>query len=291
MKTLINLNSKPWWLSDNYDLPGANDGPNMDAPELWGPHGPALVPLFDNGKTAPGWGLTEKKGEGPGFMVRYNRLDFTPRRVLHGYAKGHHAFAWIMRSAKLVCIDIDGKNGGFDHVSELGYLPPTCAEVSMSGNGYHLFYLVDDEWSETEGFGRYSDAIGIVTGVDFRGTGCVYHKPTQRWNMTALAKLPEHLSTKLLHRTQQRSQQSITIKKTLELEPEDIAIMHDQLIDELNKPIQRGKRNNTLFAIGSQLKAAEVENWDKLVGDRAAQVGLGYTEIEKLIANIENYGG
>ena len=195
-----------------------------------------------------------------------------------------------MRSARAVCIDIDGKNGGFDHVVELGFLPPTVAEISQSGNGYHLFYSVDDEWDPLLGFAKFSDAIGIVEGVDFRGTGCVFHKTTQRWNSRPLAPFPAHLEKQLLTRQQRRTRSSQEIKKMLQLDPEEIAIMHDQLLDELKKPIPAGRRNQSLFAIGQKLKEAEVPDWESLILDRASQVGLDDDEGEKLVANISRYG-
>ena len=61
-------------------------------------------------------------------------------------------------------------------------LPPTLAETSKSGDGYHLFYLVDEEWDDEKGYGLLGDRIGIEQGVDIRATGCVYHHPQQRWN-------------------------------------------------------------------------------------------------------------
>lgn len=284
----MKLPTLPWWRTDNYDLAGLNDGPDMARADLWGPHGPAVVPLFTHRETGewltgPGWGRDT-------FMSRYNKLEFSPRRLLYKYQEKQQAFAWVMRGARIVCIDIDGKNGGFDHAAELGYLPPTVAEISLSGNGYHLFYEVDDTWDPVEGFGKYRDIIGLVTGVDFRGTGCVFHKPAQRWNSAALAPLPDHLSTLLLQRKIRREKAAIEIAKTLELDPQEIAIMQDELLTELAKPIPAGKRNQTLFAIGSQLMLAKVPDWeDKLTG-RGTQLGLPTEELEKLVRNVTNYG-
>ncbi len=280
----MQLTIEPWWRTDTYDLPDANDGPNLDDPNLWGPKGPALVPYWPgSGKTGPGWGSET-------FMKAYLSHEFSPRRVLAGYDKGRHAFAFVMRAAKLVCVDIDGKNGGFDHASELGFLPPTTAEVSMSGNGYHLFYEVEDEWDPIEGFGKFRDAIGIVTGVDIRGTGCVYHKPTQRWNSQKLAKLPQHLATRLLQRNASRRQQLDIITKTLEQDEDEVLIMHDELMTELGKPITQGKRNQTLFAIGSKMAYAQVPLWEDHLRERATQVGIDDDEADKLVANILKYG-
>ena len=273
----------PWWKDDRYDLPGINDGPDMDNPELWGPEGPALVRLNKDGTTSEGWGRDQ-------FMGQYKKKNFNARRILYGYNKGAWAFAWVMRSANMVCIDIDGKNGGFDHASELGFLPPTTAETSKSGNGYHLFYLTDDTWNPIEGFATYRDHIGIVTGVDVRGTGCVYHYPTQRWNSRPLAKIPAYLEQKLKLKGQNQRVQVENILKKLE-DPEERAIMHDELITELEKPIPNGRRNNTLFAIGSKMKAAGVPSWQQLMQERAYKAALPVDEIEKLIRNIEAYGG
>ena len=279
----MKLSELPWWRTDSYTLAGHNDGPDMDNPDLWGPHGPALVPYFpETGKTGPGWGSDT-------FMDRYNKLQFSPRRVLAGYNKGFHAFAFVMRSANIVCIDIDGKNGGFEFASQLGFLPQTVAEVSQSGNGYHLFYLTDDEWDVDDGFAGFRDHIGLVTGVDIRGTGCVYHYPTQRWNDRQIVKLPAHLEQKLKKKHQQRQNASMVIQKTLALDPEEIAIMHDDLITELSKPIPAGKRNNTLFAIGSKMAEDKVPDWQTLVGDRAVAAGLDKEEVDKLITNIGRY--
>ena len=194
-----------------------------------------------------------------------------------------------MRSARIVCIDIDGKNGGFEHISELGFLPPTLSETSKSGNGYHLFYATDDTWDHAEGFAAHRDQIGIVTGVDIRGTGCVYHYPTQGWNDRPLAQLPQHLDERLQLRRKQQQLVFANIAKTLSLDPEEIAMMHDDLITELAKPIPAGKRNNTLFAIGSKMKEARVPEWSELLADRANEIGLDADEIDKLIANIVKY--
>lgn len=277
----MDFSSKPWWMTDSYDRE-AELG-HLDQEEYWGPNGAALVPLWDNGTTGQGWGRDT-------FMDQYNKNAFSAARVLFGYNKQRWNFAFVMRSARLVCIDIDGKNGGFDHASELGFLPPTAAETSKSGNGYHLFYLVEDEWDDKDGFARFKDHIGIVTGVDIRGTGCVYHYPSQRWNNRKPVMIPIALRDRLLQKVMRQQQQAAVISKTLELEPEEVAIMHDELITELAKPIQDGKRNNTLFAIGSKLKAAQVDDWQDKVRDRAGEVGLDENESEKLISNIEKYG-
>ena len=278
----ITFNLSPWWMTDPYTMQGAAGLMPLTDSSMWGPFGPALVKLWDDGRTQAGWGRDT-------FMAHYRRKEFDLTRILFGYDREKWNFAWVMRSARMVCIDIDGKNGGFEHASELGFLPPTLSERSKSGNGYHLFYQTDDTWDTEEGFAAHRDQIGIVTGVDIRGTGCVYHYPAQRWNHRTLARLPQHLDDRLQLRRKQQQLASANIAKTLKLDPEEIAIMHDDLITELAKPIPAGKRNNTLFAIASKMKEARVPEWGELIADRANEVGLDEDEIEKLIANVTKY--
>jgi hypothetical protein len=283
----LQVSRKSWFELDSYDVDDV-----MGPLELvQGPNLGALVKAYDNGSTQPGWGLTGKDGA-DGFMPRYERGEFLPRRALAGYKKGQHAVAHVMRSYQAVCVDIDGKNGGMDHVSEIGALPLTSAEISKSGNGYHIFYQTDEDvWDAINGFGLIPDQIGFVTGVDIRGTGCVYHHPQQRWNGRAMAPLPLWLKEQLLKKSQRVANQAAVIQSTLAtLDETEILLMHANLLEDLKKPIPAGKRNNTLFAIGSQLKAANVPDWELAIQGRGAQLGLDVGETEKIVANINAYG-
>jgi hypothetical protein len=257
-----------------------------------GPKGVALVKAWADGRTDQGWGLIGPKHEPDnGFMPRYKRGEFNARRVLYGYEKGKWNFAIVMRSVRLVCIDIDGKNGGLEHAKKLGMLPPTLAETSKSGDGYHLFYTVDEEWDETKGYGLLADRIGIEQGVDVRATGCVYHHPQQRWTGRGVVPLPDHLKKLLLHREQKLTAETKRIDTVLtNADPMEVLMMQDEIMTELAKPIPQGKRNNTLFAIGNKMRQAEIPEWEIKLQDRATQVGLGSDETTKLLENIERYG-
>lgn len=287
MKTMAT--KLPWWRTDLYD--GAGAAPDSLV-ELAGPEGLALVKAWPDGRTDKGWGINPPPGSTEGFMPRYLRGEFNSRRVLFGYNKGRWAFAFVMRSVRLVCIDIDGKNGGLEYASRLGALPPTLSETSKSGDGYHLFYTVDEEWDEQTGFGRLSDRIGLEQGVDIRATGCVYHHEQQRWNRRQPVPLPKHLYEALTARDQKVAASKARITSVMSGDDElEILMLKDELTSELAKPIDIGKRNNTLFAIGSQLCEAGVEKWDELLSDRATQLGLDTDEIDKLVRNIERYSG
>lgn len=278
---------QPWWTTDRYDHDYAIPTQMLD---LAGPEGPALVRVWEDGKTDVGWGLNDKDGK-PAFMPLYKRHRFQARPILVGYAQKKWAFAFVMRSMKLVCIDIDGKNGGQQHAGKLGMLPLTLAETSKSGDGHHLFYATtEDEWDSITGFAEFGDRIGIEQGVDIRAVGCVYHYSSQRWNGRHVAELPLHLKDRLLKHRQAAVAKADAIVKTLEAEdPLEVVVMHDQLMADLKKPIPQGRRNNTLFAIGQQLKLAQVPNWETLLNDRALQVGLDKDEASKLVANVRKY--
>lgn len=224
-------------------------------------------------------------------MPRYSRGEFDWRRVIHGYTRDRWAFAFVMRSVQLVCIDIDGKNGGLEHAKKLGALPMTLGETSKSGNGYHLFYVHDEPWDPKTGFGALGDRIGIEQGVDIRATGCVYHHKTQRWNGRKIAPLPGYLKDQLLHREQKVAATYTRIDKILESEDDlEVLMLHEEIISELKRPIPAGKRNVTLFAIGNQMRQAQVPKWEDLVASRAHEVGLDDVEIDQLVRNINRYG-
>ena len=282
--------SLPWWRTDNYD----DDTPVPEVfDRLAGPEGLALVKVWPDGRTTADWGLIPGKKKdgslGKGFVKAYADGDFNSRRVLYGYEHGRWAFAFIMRSVPMICIDIDPKNGGLEHAKRLGVLPVTLAETSRSGDGFHLFYLLPETWT-TEGFNSLSDRIGFEQGVDIRAVGCVYHWPTQRWNRQDPVMLPAHLQELLHRRDQKVAASKDRIAKVLESNDEtEILIMHDELKERLAKPIPEGKRNQTLFAIGTQMFEAEVPDWEEAILDRAHQIGLDADEGHKIVANIQRY--
>lgn len=277
----------PWWQRlESYTKPDLMP-PAFERVET-GPKGVALVRAWESGKTSEGWGLVGRDGS-PGFMPRYLKGEFEARRHTHGYPDSWNV-ALVMRSMNLVCLDIDGKNDGFNGARRLGSLPPTMAEVSKSGNGVHLFYTIEDTWDAALGFASLGDRIGIEQGVDFRGTGCVYHHPQQRWNDLAPVPLPKHLYTVLKKREQKQTQNTEALVKILKSnDPLEVLMLQEELIADLNRPIDEGKRNNTLFAIGTKMKTARVPDWEDLVMTRATQVGLGADEAGKLVRNINSY--
>lgn len=283
------MTNQPWWRTEAYsfDVPLP---PFFTRDHDLGPRGTALVRAWPDGRTDAGWGLEGKRGS-DGFMRKYWRGEFNARRILYGFERGKWNFAIVMRSVPLVCIDIDGKNGGLEHAKRLGMLPPTMAETSKSGDGYHLFYSTDEVWDRNTGFAQFSDRIGLEQGVDIRAVGCVYHHPQQRWNTREAVLLPQHLKDLLLHRQQKQAATSERITKILGSNDElEVLMLHDEILTDLAKPIPSGKRNNTLFAIGNQMHQANISGWEDLLRDRAQEVGLPQDETDKLVANIQRYG-
>ncbi len=282
------MQTQPWWMTDEYL--SATPIP-AEFEQHAGPHGIALVKAWQDGRTSRGWGLkpTEKS---PGFMKSYESNTFRSDIVTFGYESGRWSFAFVMRSLRMVCIDIDGKNGGLVEARKLGMLPYTLAETSKSGDGFHLFYLTsDDQWDSETGFAMFNDRIALEQGVDLRSVGCVYHYKQQRWNNRALAELPQHLKDRLNRDKQRSSGTTDEIIKILDAgDPTEVAMMHDTMITDLNKQIPAGRRNTTLFAIGSQMMQAQIPGWPRLVHDRALALGLDIEEADKLLHNIKKYG-
>ena len=66
-------------------------------------------------------------------------------------------------------------------------------------------------------------------------------------------------------------------------------MLHDELMDDLKRPIAFGKRNSTLFAVGSQMLEAKIPDWDEHLRERGAEIDLSADEVEKIIANISRY--
>lgn len=282
--------STPWWRADSYSVADAIP-PQFD--HHWaGPKGVALVRVWPDGRTDGGWGLVPGKGRSSNetFMPKYLRGEFNPRRTLYGYERGRWSFAFVMRSMRLVAIDIDGKNGGLEHAKKLGMLPPTMAETSKSGNGYHLFYLVEEDWDPEKGYAALADRIGIEQGVDFRATGCVYHHPQQRWNDRDPVLLPGHLAELMKNREQKLAATNARIVTILANQDDtEVLMLHDEILTRLRRPIPEGKRNNTLFAIGQEMRQAQVPDWQNLLVERALQIGLDQDEAVKLVGNIDRY--
>ena len=256
--------------------------PPVPIDDVAGPLGPAYVQVYDDDKTAPGWGEDQ-------FMAKYIKRAFHARRAEVIFERYTTPFALVMRSVSMVCIDIDGKNDGFTSAAGL-LLPPTLAETSKSGNGYHLFYTVDDHWNSGFGFAKVRDKIGFMQGIDLRGTGCVYHYPQQQWNNRTPVPLPQHVLDKLNERPSlEKSIQAIQAVLDSD-DPVEVAIMQDNITSRLTAPIPEGRRNNTLFAIGAEMNRAQITGWEQQIHARALDVGLDEAEAEKLIKNIRNYG-
>jgi hypothetical protein len=194
----------------------------------------------------------------------------------------------------VICLDIDrhaDAADGFVGVQQLGELPPTLAETSKSGAGRHLFYSTDHEWDEETGFGRYNDAIGLAPGVDMRAVGCVYHHTTQRWNGRGIVPLPKELELALDLKAHRKLMHAAAVASAAAASPDDVEalIMHDSLLKDLNRVIPTGKRNNTLFAVGSDMKKADYPDWEKEIERRGAEVHLDRDEVDKIISNINSY--
>lgn len=242
-----------------------------------------LVRVYPNKKTQPGWGAVD-------FVKNHCMGYFAPKRALRFWDNHRLPFGIVMRSIPYVVIDIDGKNGGIE-MAQILELPETLAEISKSGNGYHLFYRIPDAvWDKERGFNQITDQIGILPGIDIKGTGIVYHYENQRWNDLEPVELPESLSHLIIRAGEARRAARITREGVSGMDPDELVIVHDQLKEDLESAtFVAGGRNNKLFAIGAKMAAAYYPAWDLALYDKGAEIGLDTDEVSAIISNIEKY--
>lgn len=288
--TQLTIPTKSWWETDEYLI---DDPLPQDMADLAGPNEIALARVYvkpDSVITQPGWGMTEPLNGGGIFPERYRAGEFLPHAAMYHYNKKGDPFAYVMRSMRGLVVDIDGKNGGLAGARKMGALPFTKAETSKSGNGYHLLYSTPDEWVDDVGFALVGDFNKIEQGVDLRGTGCVYHYPQQRWNDREIAPAPEWLLDRLAERVAKRNASNSYIQSISSLDINDQLMAHAELLTALEKPLKRGARNSTLFAIGTKLLVSGYPLWQQVITDKADAEGLSHDEAQQIVANITRYG-
>lgn len=242
-----------------------------------GPMGTAVVRIYDE-KTQPGWGR-------PRFMGNYMRGFFSSGKIPEG-----KPYALVMRSLRLLCVDIDGKNDGYKKAAELN-LPPTLAETSKSDNGHHLFYRYPDVWDDTDGFAGQPDRIGMWPGIDIKATGVVYHHLHQRWNNEAIVDLPADTLDLLVKRNQRDALLRVTPTQARDMDDEDLKFKRDMLLIELSKHRTDG-RDTSLWRIGASLLNLGVD--EVYMSEKILAAGLKWgvpeeTITGKIIPNIISY--
>ena len=259
--------------SDQY----TRDTPLEDFEGRTGSHGVALVRVYGE-KTQPGWGRAL-------FMRNYTRGFFDPSRIPEG-----SSFALVMRSLRLLCVDIDGKNDGYKEAAKLN-LPPTLAETSKSGNGHHLFYAYPDTWDETDGYAGQPDRVGMWPGIDIKSSGVVFHHPHQLWNEEPIADLPVDVWDMLQKRNKRDALLRVTPSQAREMADEDLKFKRDLLLIELGKSRTDG-RDTSLWRIGASLLNLGVD--EKYMAEKILAAGLRWgvdrgTITNKIIPNIISY--
>lgn len=264
------------WYQDNdqYTLTGL---PIAELNKFAGPNEIALVKVWGE-KTQPGWGFER-------FMRNYTRNFFGEHKIEDG-----EPFAIVMRSLRLLVIDIDGKNDGYKEAAKLD-LPVTLAETSKSGNGHHLFYSYPDEWHELEGYGQQPDRVGMWPGIDVKSTGVVYHHPHQCFNHEGIVALPDSVWDKLVQRNERDAQLRVTPEQAKEMTDEDLKFKRDVLLIELSKMRTDG-RDTSLWRIGASLLNLGVD--ETYMAEKILAAGLKWGVDEdiingKIIPNIINY--
>lgn len=278
----MKIEATHWWEDDTYTVTDAVPDQLLD---FAGPKGIAFVTVFerdDKVYTTRGWGVSDPKK--PGFTLKYSKGFFAREQ----HVQPDKPFAIVMRSLRLVCIDIDGKNKGDISARRiLGNTPRTLAERSKSGTGWHLFYYIEDTWNPRLGYASVPDKINFEPGIDLRGTGCVYHYPQQRWNDAEIAQLPPHLLERFLAIAEVRAEQKQLAVYATE---EERLLAAAEYLSRLQRPVREGSRNNTLFAVGCALKGINLHDWQKHIFTAGLDWGLDTQELNHLIRSVERTG-
>ena len=84
-----------------------------------------------------------------------------------------------------------------------------------------------------------------------------------------------------------------TLAQIKELHDKGDEVEIKRLISEAQESLKRqiplGRRNQTLFAIGSQLYLLGFEYWQDKIEEKAEECGLDPAETAKIVHNIPNY--
>jgi hypothetical protein len=273
---MMKINSAPWYEQKKQYV---DDAP---IPATWPTKRElALVHVAGDGATTKGWGRES-------FMDNYRAGKFEPTGYLRRFAHGR-PFGFVMRAVPLFCVDIDPKHGGLQSARILA-LPPTLAETSRSGNGFHLFYKEPKAtWDEKYGFESLPDPNGLLPGIDIRSTGIVYHYPQQRWNDLAPAKPPPGILRLLAERKRMNEAAIARTAAYKDLDPVDRAMYADELLDELRKFVPEGRRNTVLYSWGCKADGV-VKDWPLHLYLRGEQLGLEEYELTQLIRSVQKRG-
>lgn len=269
--------AQPWYEDNEQYVRTSIQGVHVELGHHAGPNGIAAVKVYGE-KTQPGWGAER-------FMRNYVRNFFDIDKITDG-----DPYALVMRSLRLLVVDIDGKNDGYTEAAKLD-LPPTLAETSKSGNGHHLFYSYPDQWDEEQGYIGQPDRIGMWPGIDIKSSGVVYHHPHQLWNRLPIWHLSNSVLAQLQKRNARDSQLRITPQQAAEMTDEDLKFKRDVLLIELSQPRKDG-RDTSLWRIGASLLNLGVD--ETYMAEKILAAGLKWGVDEdiitsKIIPNIVSY--
>jgi len=242
----------------------------------------SLVKVNSDGTTQKGWGQDD-------FVRNQEAGHFPVEKSLRLFARYGQPYGIVMRSLPMLCTDIDGKNGGIG-TSRVLNLPRTLAERSKGGNGYHLFYSIPYTlWDPVYGYNEIPDIIGLIPGVDIKGTGIVFHYPNQMSNLLDVAPLPPSLHSLVSRAREIRHHARVTRADAENLDDEEKAILWDSLLTKLNARFAAGNSNNSLYKIGARMFSADYPDWQAEIARRGREIGKDEREISEIIKNIENY--
>jgi hypothetical protein len=210
--------------------------------------------------------------------------------------------ALLMKSINVLCVDIDGKNGGMDNLHKLGYLPPTLAEISRSGTGYHLYYSLTDAQNSTFSM-DFAGKSALATGVDIKTQGLVFQAVAtskhQMYNARQLSLIPDSLANLVELNTIKKQKARVFFKspqglkeleKKRQAQPKDEwdwSSLGTPCSGYCLSPIPQGMRNDSLYTFGLAKMANGETDWEKHMGHAARKSNIPNDELGVLVGQVK----
>lgn len=150
------------------------------------------------------------------------------------------SFALLLQSIqhngkRLLVLDVDGKNGGYNTYDRLSFDEDTLIQKSRSGNGQHNFYWVDQNVGDLR-------CVNAFSGIDLLTSGLCICLPHQLNNNLPIKDAPERLVRKLLdYKKQKERRKALRMAPTAPEKETECNIW-------CNRPIPTGHRNNYIWA-------------------------------------------
>ena len=133
----------------------------------------------------------------------------------------------LLPQSGIIVVDIDGRNGGFNHVDSFQLIRLECGYIVESGSGFgeHWYFYLPSEWRGK----KLKTSIPEYKGIDFKSTGYVVgegsmHSAGNKYTCVRgeIAKITEAPS-ELLELLEQKTVKKFTVDNAQKIAPQELA--------------------------------------------------------------------